>query len=102
VSDRLKKLIPTLLERTTAGEMKWESLTSDDSFVHLLKGGGALILSRSDNKYSLRLLNPSLTEVDNEEDDQEAGELATLMAFLKRNALKVDDTFENLEKELGI
>jgi hypothetical protein len=100
VSQRLRSLIPRLVERTSAGEIEWKSLATN--FMHSMPGGGALVLSKVGTRYLLMLVNESIQEVDTEMEEDEKGELYKLWEMLNKKTLKVDETFANLEKDLGL
>lgn len=100
LAQRLRSLIPLLVERSTSGQMEWQALATN-GFVHSLPGSGVLMLTKFGERYKLSLLNATLKDVDVEEEDQ-TGQIAKLFVLLEQRTLKADETFGNLEKELGL
>src|SRR5437868_957659 len=101
MSQRLKSLIPRLVERTSARQMEWQALA--DTFMHSLPGaGGVLVLNKSRDTYRLSLWNSALKEIDFETDVEKNGQLATLYEMIYKKALKLDETYDSLEKDLGL
>jgi hypothetical protein len=101
--DRLRELVPTLLDRSRKGQMEWKPLAAGDTsaFVHRVASGTTLVVRNYGPIYQLSLHNPAGAQVDTYTETSE-GPIRTLWQLLRDRSLGTDDAFDQLKKDLGL
>jgi len=114
--DKMIALAAKLLERTAAGKLHWEDTGFEDMFMASMEDASFRLAKEGPEDYSLTVLSPrgrviaELHRVPPDYENQPVPErlggtgyppLRSLYDLARRDALKVDETIDNLLQKLG-